>query len=216
MEQKILNALKNKYANLGLGDKILGGFAKKLAKTVKEETEIETAVIGVEDELKMWQSINDTHRTEVADLKKLIEAAKGKTTTDEGGAGDEGKTGKSNDEGKTSMPQWAKEILSEVKTLRGEKVAQTRKGILAEKIKTAPEAIKSKILKDFTKMNFENDDDFNAFITETETDVAAITQALPPATNPKPLISIGGGEVSQSRVTEAIKQHAAKFSNQKN
>ncbi len=44
MFEKILNELKTKCKHLGLSEKILKVQAKKLAKSVKEENEIESAL----------------------------------------------------------------------------------------------------------------------------------------------------------------------------
>ena len=70
MFEQILKELKTKYANLGLSEAILKVKANQLAKTVKEESEIENAVIGVEDDLKVIQSINDSFRTKLTELEK--------------------------------------------------------------------------------------------------------------------------------------------------
>ena len=48
-----LEALKTKYAPLGLGDKILTGFASKIAKTATEET-LAQLVEDIEPELQIW------------------------------------------------------------------------------------------------------------------------------------------------------------------
>lgn len=52
MFEQIFKALKTKYNDLGLGDVFLKVIAKRLAKTVKEESEIEQAVTDLEDEMK--------------------------------------------------------------------------------------------------------------------------------------------------------------------
>ena len=48
MKEKILVALKTKYSNLGFGAKALDGVASILEKSVTDESQIETAVSGVE------------------------------------------------------------------------------------------------------------------------------------------------------------------------
>lgn len=49
MKEKILVALKTKYSNLGFGAKALDGVASILEKSVTDESQIETAVSGMED-----------------------------------------------------------------------------------------------------------------------------------------------------------------------
>lgn len=79
MKTKIANALKTKYANLGLSEKALNGVASMLEKTVKEESEIESVIAeaSVSDLLKVFQGELDRERgartmaeRALADLKK--------------------------------------------------------------------------------------------------------------------------------------------------
>lgn len=64
MKQKILEALKTRYAKLGFGHKAFDGVADYLSKTVEKEEDIETAISGVEGLLKAFQSDADKTRTE--------------------------------------------------------------------------------------------------------------------------------------------------------
>lgn len=73
MKEKILLALRTKYAAFGLGDKVLDGVAESLSKTVTEESGIETAVSGVEPLLKSFQSNFDQLRNEKSGLQKKLE-----------------------------------------------------------------------------------------------------------------------------------------------
>lgn len=52
----------------------------------------------------------------------------------------------------------------------------TRKQVLETKLAQAPEAMKSTILKNFSRMTFDTDEAFNEFVTETETDIATFVQ----------------------------------------
>lgn len=70
MKGKILESLKTLYADKGFGDTAYDGVADFLAKTITKEDEIETAVKGVGDLLKAFQSDIDKVRTENARLKK--------------------------------------------------------------------------------------------------------------------------------------------------
>lgn len=64
MKTKIMTALKTKYNNLGFSDKVFEGVADSLSKTVTEETQIETAIGGVEPLLKVFQGEIDKVRGE--------------------------------------------------------------------------------------------------------------------------------------------------------
>ena len=48
MKEKILAVLKTKYSNLGFDAKALDGVATSLVESVTDESQIETAVRGVE------------------------------------------------------------------------------------------------------------------------------------------------------------------------
>ena len=70
MKTKILEALKNKYKNLGFSDKVFEGVANSIQTFVKEEAEIATYVDGAESMLKAFQSSADQLRQEKALLEK--------------------------------------------------------------------------------------------------------------------------------------------------
>ena len=76
MKEKILLALKTKYAALGLGDKVLDGVAESLSRTVSDEAGVETAVDGVEPLLKSFQSNYDQLRNEKSGLQKELDELK--------------------------------------------------------------------------------------------------------------------------------------------
>lgn len=90
MKEKILVALKTKYSNLGFGAKALDGVASILEKSVTDESQIETAVSGVEPFLKVFQSDADRARTEYNALKGLYDElkAKGEASPANGGGQD--------------------------------------------------------------------------------------------------------------------------------
>jgi len=70
MKTKILEALKNKYKNLGFSDKVFEGVTNSIQTFVKEEAEIATYVDGAESMLKAFQSSADQLRQEKALLEK--------------------------------------------------------------------------------------------------------------------------------------------------
>lgn len=73
MKEKITTALKTKYTNLGFGPKAFDGVADYLSKTVTEESQIETAIAGVEPLLKAFQSDTDKVRTEKSELQRQLD-----------------------------------------------------------------------------------------------------------------------------------------------
>lgn len=130
MYEKILAAIRIKYANLGLSSETLEGISKQLAGFVKEETEIDAAVTGAEATLKAIQSFGDKRATSEAErvkkeLEKKPEEKKEEVKVDD-------------------MPAWAKAIVDKVGSLetglnnfnadrQSQTLAQKLTGILSEK-----------------------------------------------------------------------------------
>lgn len=181
MIELILKALETKFP--GVDAKILSRIADKLAKTVSKQEEVATAVEGVTFQ-QVLENYGDSRATEaqktavtnyekkhgLKDGKKVEEEKlKSQENTEEGKQGEE-------------MPAWAKALvasnealtkeLSEIKT---EKLANSRKTSLGAILKDAPEKIRQRYEKDFARMTFKDDEDFNSWIGEITPDVEAIT-----------------------------------------
>lgn len=93
MKEKILVALKTKYKTFGFGDKAFDGVADYLSKTVTEESQIETAISGVEGLLKAFQGDIDTVRNEKSGLQKQLDELKTKIENPNSNPKPEDKTG---------------------------------------------------------------------------------------------------------------------------
>lgn len=93
MKEKILVALKTKYKTFGFGDKAFDGVADYLSKTVTEESQIETAISGVEGLLKAFQGDIDTVRNEKSGLQKQLDELKTKIENPNPNPKPEDKTG---------------------------------------------------------------------------------------------------------------------------
>lgn len=131
MKEKLFNALKQKYSNLGLGDETLKSVADSLVNTgLVTEENLDTVVAGQESMLKGYQSTFDRMRTENANYKKEIETLKGK-------GGDPNKTEPNND---NEEPGWFKAYLKR----QEEKEAAAKEE--ADKVKAAADR-KDLILK---------------------------------------------------------------------
>lgn len=97
MKEKILAALKTRYSNLGFGQKALDGVAAILEKTVTDESQIETAVGGVEPFLKVFQADADRARTDYNALKGQYEELKAKVEASPANGGVQGKNNEPDD-----------------------------------------------------------------------------------------------------------------------
>ena len=82
------------------------------------------------------------------------------------------------------MPAWAQALLEgnkalteTVKALQGEKVVNDRRSAILAKLKNAGEDYSSKILRDFGRMSFQDDDAFAEYLADVENDYKAFEQA---------------------------------------
>lgn len=141
-----LEAIKNKYKDLGLGDKILTGFASKIAKTATEET-LAQLVEDIEPELQIWQSVLDSHRKEISDLKKQVKPAEAKKEMKPKEAVTEPETPKD------EAPEWAKALISEVQGLKKQKISSELISQFTEKAKAInDERMRTEKIKAFEEL----------------------------------------------------------------
>lgn len=131
MKNKITNALKTKYAHMGLGDKAFDGVASFLVKTITKEEDIDS-VISSEDTINLLKAIqgsSDSLRNENAQLKKDFDAYK------------QSHPDKDPDpEPKPSEPEWKAEIAAIKAQLAEEKRRADNATLLA--------AVKGRLEKD--------------------------------------------------------------------
>jgi len=194
MKEKIFQALKTKFKNLGFGDKAFEGVAAYLATTITEEDQIETGIAGVEPLLKSFQGdidkrVNDAVSKAKADAKTEAEEELKKkqqnqdpSTPPAGGKSEPG-TPDSAEQLKALFADVAKPLVesvqalqAEIQTIKSTKTAETRKSRLEETLKEANPKYKESILKAFARMNFEKDDDFDAYLAEVSEDAKGFVQ----------------------------------------
>jgi hypothetical protein len=110
MKEKILVALKTKYKTFGFSDKAFDGVADYLSKTVTEESQIETAIDGVEGLFKGFQGDVDYVRNEKSGLRKQLDELKKKIENPNPQPNPK-------EEKKDDVPAWAQAIIDSNKTL---------------------------------------------------------------------------------------------------
>lgn len=183
MKEQILTALKTKFT--GVQDAILNRIADKLAKTVKTEEEVATAVEGV-----TLQSVIDGYadsrateaaQTAVSTYEKKHNIKDGKPEK----AGEPEKKNPADTKGSDDTPEWAKALIESNKTLaeklakiEGEKAANNRLKELNKVIENAPDTIKSRFGKDFNKMNFKTDEEYQEWLADVKADVETLVTDL--------------------------------------
>lgn len=184
MKNKILEALKPKFE--GVSETILGRIADKLAKTAKADDDVNTLVKGVTFQ-QILESYGDSRATEaqqsaVANYEKKHGLKDGKSVKTDDDKGEKSKKDDDKPKDNNDVPAWAKALIdsnnslkSELETIKGEKTTNKRKSELDKVLNKAPEKIRQRYTKDFERMSFKDDEDFNAWIGDITPDVEAIT-----------------------------------------
>ena len=180
MLEKILQALKTKYAHLGLKESVLKVIATRLAPTVKDDTEIENAVKSVEEEVKLLQSVADEGRTSLTKaeearkkLEKELEEVRAKSNPNPPTPPTEPKP--------NEMPEWAKGLLEAVNkqnetiaAFQAEKQQQTAKERFLGQLKA--QGVSEPFYKHHLGRTFKDDTEMDAFVSELKADEQAFLQ----------------------------------------
>lgn len=183
MTEKILKALKTKHKNLGLGDNILKVYAEKLAKTVKDESEIDAVVEESESDLRIYQSLADQNRTL---QKKIQELEKGFSPEKEENPQEKEKTEKKPETQAKGeeIPSWAqaiiqsnKELSENLQALQTEKIQKSNAEKLTSKLKELG------VNENFYRLqiqgkNFENEEQIELFAIQLKEAQDAYNQSL--------------------------------------
>lgn len=183
MRKELLDALKAKFS--GVSEKILGRIADNLAKTTTKSEDVATAVEGVTFQ-QVLDSYGDSRATEaqqtaVTNYEKKHGLKDGKKVEEKPNE-EKPKPQETEEKPGEEMPTWAKAIVESNKALtdklaalEGEKLTNSRKSTLDGILKDAPETIRQRYEKDFARMAFKDDEDFNGWIGEITPDVEKIT-----------------------------------------
>ena len=179
--EKILQALKTKYAHLGLKESVLKVIATRLAPTVKDDTEIENAVKSVEEEVKLLQSVADEGRTSLSKaeearkkLEKELEEARAKSNQ-------QPQNPPTPEPKPDEVPAWAKGFLEAVtnqgkaiEALQSEKQQQTAKERFLNQLKA--QGVSEPFYKHHLGRTFKDDTEMDAFVSELKADEQAFLQ----------------------------------------
>lgn len=211
---KILQALKTKYAHLGLEENILKAIATRLANAVKDDTEIENAVKGVEEEVKLLQSVTDKGRTSLSKaeearkkLEKELEEARAKSNPNPQNPPTPPTEPKPDE-----VPAWAKGLLETVKKqnetiaeFQAEKLQQSAKERFLNQLKA--QGVSEPFYKHHLGRTFKDDTEMDAFVSELKADEQAFLQAQTNAglsSHSRPIIGGGLKENEPSAEVQAL------------
>lgn len=192
--QKVLLMLKPKVIQFGFNRKELQGIAAKIADNLASADDASDEDVNAEIEEKI-DAVLPYLQVSQSYANRLVEDARKKNDDGEPDDDDDdtepiskgerqpgSKSNKNNKEKNDDAPAWAKGLVETVETLRGEiatlkgeKVATSRKSKLAELLKDSG-SYGSRILKSFDHMRFETDEEFDDFYSEVEEDLKAYNQ----------------------------------------
>ncbi|OJV17966.1 MAG: hypothetical protein BGO30_08460 [Bacteroidetes bacterium 41-46] len=179
MKKEIFEALKTKFP--GVQDAILDRIATKMAKTVTKEEDVTTSVEGVTFQ-NVLESYGDHRATEsqvsaVTNYEKKHGLKDGAKVQKEPGAGGDSEPGESGGQPKDQDSELAKTVKGlqeKIEKLEGEKATEGRLQKFTKSMEKAPEKIRDRYRKDFNRLNFKDDAEFDEWLKDVDTDVDAI------------------------------------------
>lgn len=178
MKKELLDALKAKF--VGVSDAILSRIADKLAKTASSDEDVADLVEGVTFQ-QVLESYGDSRATE-AQQSAVTNYEKKHGLKDGKRVEEPKKEEPKKEEGDDLASQIAaavaaamKPLNDELAAMKSEKTAVSRKERLSGILGKAPEKVRERYEKDFGRMSFKDDEDFNSWVDEITPDVEAIT-----------------------------------------
>lgn len=174
MKKELLAALKAKFE--GVNENILSRIADKLAKTTTKEEDVATAVSGVTIQ-QIIEGYGDSRATEAQ--QSAVRNYEEKYGLKDGERVQEPKL-KPQEE---TMPEWAKQLVAENKTLSerlgrmdGERITAERKQKLSAVFKKLPENLR----KPYERMSIDklSDEDFTTLVGEITAEVDEIASSV--------------------------------------
>lgn len=176
MKKELLAALKAKFE--GVNESILSRIADKLAKTTTKEEDVATAVSGVTIQ-QIIEGYGDSRATEAQ--QSAVRNYEEKYGLKDGEKLQEPKPKPKSQE--ETMPEWAKKLVEENKTLserlgrmNGERITAERKQKLSAVFKKLPETLR----KPYERMSIDklSDEEFTTLVGEITAEVNEIASSV--------------------------------------
>ena len=181
MKEKILKALRTKYE--GVDAKTLGRIADKLAKTITDEADIQTAVDGVTVQALMESygdaRVTEAQRTAVENYEKKYGIKDGKKV-------------ESTPPSPTPPPPAGQEEPEYIKALKAQmaemqkrldesdkaRVSVARKARLGDILKDAPQELRQIYSTSYDNMQFADDAAYDAWLESSKTSIESLGASL--------------------------------------
>lgn len=188
MKEKILALLLAKFA--GVRKDGLARLAQTLSLQVADETEagalvekltIERVNEFVTDYRKdVDKEVSDATKTHEVNLRKKFDFVEKGDPNNPASKTEPKKTEPGNiaEVVKAAVAEAVKPFQEKILQIEGGNTKKSRLQLLEGKLKDVPETYKAQKIKDFERMNFDTDEAFNEYLTETESGIAAFNQEL--------------------------------------
>lgn len=214
--QTVMSMLKPKVKAFGFNQKELKGLAAKIAENLTSEedasdedvnAEIEKNIEAVLPVLELGRSY--ANRV-INDSKKNDDEDNDEDDDDESTS----KTTKSKQKKTDEEPEWFKAyretMEKKFEALSGERIADVRKSKL-EKLLKDTGTFGTRTLKSFSRMKFDNDDEFEEFFSEVEEDLKSLNQERANAGLEKlGAPAIGNGSSKKEEKTDVLSEDEIK------
>lgn len=211
LQQTVMSMLKPKVKAFGFSKKVVKSIAAEIADKLDIEEDasdedvnakIEVAIAAVLPFMPMIQSQANS---------QLDEWKKAQTQNDDEDEEEDddpksksvSKSTKNKDKKTDEIPAWAQALIDSNKTLndqlaaiKGEKITDTRRAKLGTLLKGTKSFGDSK-LRDFRRMKFDTDEDFDEFYAEVEADLKTFNQERANAGLEKLGLPVGGVKTKQ-------------------
>jgi hypothetical protein len=183
MNKTLVEKAKSLCKNCGVSESNLTVAINTIGGHVADDCTDATEIDKVANEiLTVAKAMQSEASSRVEDFKKKnpVKNVDDKPVDDDKNDDDTGK--KSDDLAasiKAAVEAAMKPLKDELAQYREKDVSKTRLDALNEKLSTCKdEQFKAQALKAFKRMKFESDDEFNEYLTETETDIASANQSV--------------------------------------
>lgn len=180
MNDKILALLIAKFAQARKDG--LNQLARSLALQVADETEAQALVDKLQDSqvtnfIKDWRKEVDSEvskgtRSFEDNMKSKYDMIEKKNPAPTEDKGDMASIIAK------AVSDAMKPLQDRINSFETGKTSESRKQVLMGKLDNAPDVFKNSVMKHFDKMSFESQDDFDAFLTETEADAKTMEQEV--------------------------------------
>lgn len=187
--KKLIRALlQSKFGGVQLSDARVEQLAKRLEGLVETEEELETRLTALDEALPFADIAKEDDR-----IRSLEAAAKAKKPVAKKPVEREEEDEPGEDNKDSELLALLKEMKNEISSIKGEKIVSDRRSAILAKLKGADEAYTNKVVRDFGRMSFADDEAFEEYLGDVEKDFTehAQSQAESKLGNDAPYFGVG-------------------------